>query len=317
MQSSISFPFAYPPTFLLVLWPLGHLPLGVAAAALVLVTLALYLWATAGGKQHSPLWAAALLAPTTAITIVSGQSAFLFSALLVGGLRLTGAHPVIAGVLLGLASYKPQLGLLVPVALLAARQWRTIAAAAATVAALVALTSALFGAMIWPTWVAALPGYSAQVAAESNEIRHLMPTVLAALVQAGVPLETAQIMQTGMAIVMAALVWKSFRPGVSDLAIAVLLVAALLATPYAFVYDMPIVATAVLWVVVERGRSGDGFTTTEMLILLAVAIAPITMPSGTARIPFGLVSLALFLGLIVVRHWRLQARIKRPSVAAA
>jgi hypothetical protein len=107
---------------------------------------------------------------------------------------------------------------------------------------------------------------------------------------------------------MAGLVWKSFRGGVSDLATAALLVAALLATPYAFVYDMPVVATAVLWVVVERERGGDGFTTLEMLVLLLVAIAPITMPSGPARFPFGVLSLCLFLVLILRRLRQVQAR---------
>jgi hypothetical protein len=308
MDPDTSFPFAYPPPFLLVLWPLGHLPLGISAAMLVLVTLAFYLWATAGGKRHSPLWAATLLAPTTVITIVSGQSAFLSSALLVGGLRLTASQPLVAGVLLGSSSYKPQLGLLVPIALVSARQWRTIAAAALTVAMLVAFTSALFGAAIWPTWLAALPGYSQQVAAESSEILHLMPTVLAALVQTGVPLETARIVQLATTVAMGGLVWKSFRAGPSDLAIAALLVAAFLATPYAFVYDMPVVATAVLWVVVERDRSGEGFTTLEMLILLIVAITPITMPSGPAHFPLGTTSLCLFLALILHRLWRVQAR---------
>jgi hypothetical protein len=41
-------------------------------------------------------------------------------------------RPYLAGSLFGLMIFKPQLGLLLPVALIAGRQWRVFAAAAAT-----------------------------------------------------------------------------------------------------------------------------------------------------------------------------------------
>ena len=102
-------------------------------------------------------------------------------------------------------SYKPQFGLLVPVALLAARQWRTIAAAAATVFVLAVVTELLFGAAIWTDWLAALPVYSRQFAAESSAIVHLMPTILAALLQFGLPASVAGPAQWLATLVMAAI----------------------------------------------------------------------------------------------------------------
>ncbi len=45
---------------------------------------------------------------------------------MIGACRLLGRRPVLAGVLFGLAAVKPQLGLLVPVALISARQWRSV-----------------------------------------------------------------------------------------------------------------------------------------------------------------------------------------------
>src|SRR6266478_6289756 len=186
MDSGASYPFGYPPSFLLVLWPLGPLPGGIACAALIAVGLPLYLWATVGADWRSPALFAALAVPTTAIAMVSVQTSFLAAALLAGGLRLAAGHPVVGGVLLGLLTYKPQLGLLVPVALVAARQWRTMASAAATAILLVVATSLLFGGAIWPSWVAALLAFSREFAAESSEIRHLMPSILVALLQLGV-----------------------------------------------------------------------------------------------------------------------------------
>jgi hypothetical protein len=66
-----------------------------------------------GGRTSSPLVLAALLAPTTTINIVAGQSGFLLASLVIGGLRVMRIYPVLGGILLGLATYKPQFGILI------------------------------------------------------------------------------------------------------------------------------------------------------------------------------------------------------------
>jgi hypothetical protein len=305
LDPGASYPFAYPPSFLLVLWPLGQVPGWLAWAMLAGLTLPLYLWATVGRDWRAPAVAAALAAPTTAITLVSGQSGFLAAGLMAGGLRLAGSQPVAAGVLFGLLSYKPQLGLLVPVALAAARLWRSFAAAAATGAALVILTTLLFGVAIWPSWAAALPGFARQFAAENSEIVHFMPTVFAALSQLRFAPDVAQAAQWASAAAAAVVVWLMFRRGPSALAGAGLLVAALLATPYAFVYDMPIVATAVLWVVADERRRGPAFTAAEVAILILTLAAPVTLPPGVTKFPLVMLSLILFVGMTARRCRRL------------
>lgn len=308
MDPGASYPFPYPPSFLLVVWPLGWLPGWLAWVALVGVSLPLYLWATVGANWRSPASLVALAAPTTAIAIVSGQSSLLAGALLAGGLRLAAGHPVAGGVLFGLLTYKPQLGLLVPVALVAAGLWRTLTVAGATAILLVAATSLLFGLSIWPSWVAALPAFSRQFAAESGEIMHLMPTILVALLQLGVPPVLAQLAQWAGTATVAAIVWILFRSGPHNLAGAGLLVATFLATPYAFVYDMPVVATAVIWVVAERQRAGDALGTGEVLILMLALVSPITLPAGTSKFPLVTLALILLLGAIVRRCRELRLR---------
>src|SRR5205807_5491611 len=107
------------------------------------------------------------------------------------------------------------------------------------------------GGAVWPAWIAAIPGFSRQFAVESSEILHLMPTVLAALLQLGVAPPAAQLTQWAATALAAAAVWGLYRRDPGQLAASGLLVAALLATPYAFVYDMPILATAIIWLVAE------------------------------------------------------------------
>jgi hypothetical protein len=303
MDPAISYPFGYPPSFLIVLWPIGLLPYGAACATLIVASLLLYLWATVGRDWRSPVVVAALVAPTTTLAIVAGQTGFLSAALLAGGLRLCGSCPLAAGLLFGLLTYKPQLGLLVPVALVAARLWRTLVAACATAAALALLTSALFGWGVWAAWLAVLPEFSRQFAAESGAIVHLMPTVFATASQMGLSPPIARIAQWAALLAAAALVFAAFRAAPLKTAGPALLVATFLATPYAFVYDMPMLATAILWIIAERQRSGEAFGSAEMLILVVAMIFPITLPMGTARLPLGPIVLMALLGMIAARIW--------------
>ena len=105
--------------------------------------------------------------------------------------------------------------------------------------------------------------------------------------------------------------------GVALLAGAGLLVAALLATPYAFVYDMPIVATAVIWFVAERHRAGDALGTGEVIVLMLAMLAPITLAAVGPRFPLTLLSLILLLAAIVRRCRRLRSASARSGLLAA
>jgi Glycosyltransferase family 87 len=204
-------------------------------------------------------------------------------------------------------TYKPQLGLLVPVALVAAGRWRVIAAACATATLLIVATSLLFGIAIWPSWVAAIPGFWHQFAVESSEIVHLMPTVFAALLQLGVAPGLAHLAQWMATATAVAIVWVLFRSGPPQLAGAGLLVAALLATPYAFVHDMPPLAAVLIWFVAERQSAGDSFGTGEILVMIFAMISPVMLAAGTSRFPLAALSLVLLLGAIVLRGRRLCA----------
>src|SRR5260370_39272863 len=99
-----------------------------------------------------------MLCPGVPFTVITGQNAFFTSALWVGGFGLIGRYPVLAGALLGVLTFKPQLWLMVPVALLAARQWRALGGAAASALILALLSLAVFGPEIWRAWLGLLTG---------------------------------------------------------------------------------------------------------------------------------------------------------------
>src|SRR5207253_3161635 len=82
---------------------------------------------------------------------------FLFVA---GLLALLPTRPVLSGICLGLLSYKPQYGLLFPLVLVAASQWRVFFTAAAVAAVMAVASWLAFGSESWQAFVHWLPMFS-------------------------------------------------------------------------------------------------------------------------------------------------------------
>ena len=156
----VDFPFPYPPTALLLMRPFGLLPFPAALIAWSGLGLAAVFVA---GRRIVSLRAMLVSLATAAVlgVAIGGQVSLFAAALIIGG--LTAQRPWVAGVLLGCAAViKPQSLLAAPVALLAARQYRTIGWAMATGTVLMAFTILLWGADTWMRWVVGLrglPGY--------------------------------------------------------------------------------------------------------------------------------------------------------------
>lgn len=297
-------PYPYPPPFLL-LELLGRLPMNGAYLVFMGGSLAAYCYASFAGTRLALTTAGALvLAPTTFFTITLGQTGFLAAALLIGGMRAASTRPLLGGVLLGLLAYKPQLGLLVPVALLAAGLWRPALAAGLTVLGLVLFTSLAFGWSLWPAWLAALPGYHAQFLAQ-QQLSWLLLSVADTARYLGVPTTAAYVIQAASGLFAATLVWRTCRRGISPSSIAVLTAATFFATPHALIYDMPMItASALLYAndLKQSGRDGrsdsnDLFATLLLFAAVCVPAIPILAPK---HLPFGLLPPLATLGISAI-----------------
>ena len=75
--------------------------------------------------------------PLLCTNLLCGQIGALISVLALTATYFWPDRPIRAGVAIGLLAIKPQLGLLLPLALAAACRWRTMVWASATVAALI------------------------------------------------------------------------------------------------------------------------------------------------------------------------------------
>ena len=94
-----------------------------------------------------------LASPAMAINLLMGQNGCLTAALWVGGAALLPRRPATAGALFGLLTFKPQLGVLIPVFLLAGRRYRAILAACLSAAVLAAASVVAFGPGSWRAFV--------------------------------------------------------------------------------------------------------------------------------------------------------------------
>jgi hypothetical protein len=290
-------PFPYPPIFLLMLAPLGGLPRAAAYALFMGASLAFYLWTSIGGRWRAwPRLLGALAAPSTGVNLIFGQTGFLAGGFMLGGLALAERRPIAAGVLLGLLAYKPQLGALVPVALIAAGLWRTTAAAAATLLACAAAATFVFGAGVWGQWLASLAAYS-----QMAMVDRLMPTIAGALRLAGAPAAVALAAPAAAALAVGGVVWRACRGGVTPRAAALVAVGAFLATPHALNYDLPMMAAAAIWYADRRLRATQSLFVSEIVVLaLALALPLAELGFGDHAPPIAWTPIVALFALIAV-----------------
>jgi hypothetical protein len=281
------YPYHYPPIFLLLLRPLGGLGYIPAYLTWIGATFGAYVVAVAGRDWRSPQLWLAIVAPTTLLSIISGQNGLLTAALIIGGFRLIRRWPFWAGVVLGCLVFKPQFFALIPIVLLAGRRWRALMGLTASVLGLAALSVAAFGPMMWLNWVRAMP-VLLQLAENRQHLLFLMPTVTAGLMDAGVDARIVQMAQMAVALaVVGTLAWLFHRArkfaGPSDIDLAALQVGVFLVTPYAFIYDMPMVTNAAICAV-ERGLPDAGrWRLLKVGAPMAAYMLPMFMLGGALR----------------------------------
>lgn len=301
-------PFPYPPLFLLAVVPLGLLPYFWAYAVAMAGSVA-GMAAAAAGRRPAVLFTAALLtSPAAIVNFLYGHNGFLSAALIAGGTRLLATRPLVAGMLFGLVSYKPQLAVALPVALLAARAWKTLGAAAVTAAVLLLASLLVFGADIWIDWLNFLPRFSAAVLTHGDEFFAKMASLTPALLRFGVPLPLTTAAQFVSAAAVLATLWLAFRRSARSVAAgALLLVAPFLVTPYAYSYDLPLAAVGVLWLGTDLARRGA--LPVERIVLALAWIAPLAamfpLPWETA--PAVPLALAAFFAVAARRCFAVDA----------
>jgi hypothetical protein len=290
----------YPPSYFLLLAPLARLPyvtsyLTWEAASLLGFVAVVYLIV-----RRRPAIALVLALPFTAWNFLIGQNGFLTASLIGAALLALERQPVLAGVFIGCLTYKPQLGILFPAALVAGRRWKACIGAATTAAFLAGLSTAVFGVGPWQAFPREILG---QVGVNLNITSGMIcrcQSVYGLIRFAhgdAVIAWLAQGITTGGIVAVVWIIWRS-RVRFA-LKAATLSVGALIVTPYAMAYDLAAIAIPVAFL--AKDQLSRGLLRGEQTTLLALFAASFCVFLGTRWGQVGaLISLTL-LGLILRR----------------
>lgn len=224
--------FPYAPTMLLWIEPLAWAPRPLAFLLFDIASVALFVVALRNTLPRVAMLLCLISAPVVA-GLLTGQVVLLLTAVLIVACRADNRW--LAGVLFGLiASIKPQFVIMAPLVMLSMRDWRALAASAATFTAIILLALLLFGPDRWPEWLAALDRLHAAVAGSNIERLGITPAMVADRFGLGQTIGWAIGIAAGLALAL-----KGRKDDPLDRA-TLIGVASLLAAPYALRYDMTV-----------------------------------------------------------------------------
>ncbi len=269
-------PWVYPPTFLLVVWPFAFAPFPFAYLAFVLGGLLFAAFAcTQLVRRRLPaaFWFAAAAFPPVWIVVMTGQNSFLTVGLMALGLAWLDRRPRLAGACFGLLVIKPQLGVLIPIALAFGRRWRAFAAAACTASLLCLVAGAVLGFDAYARFFETAAAFEHYVVEKMSDWPTGMPTVFGAAHRAGLSAGYAYAIHGAVAaIAVAAVASLWIRNAREKLRAAALVIASLLCQPYLMSYDFIWMALSLLllW---DDGVS-HGWHPGELTVLVVAWLSP-------------------------------------------
>jgi alpha-1,2-mannosyltransferase len=313
----------YPPFFLFIAAALALLPYPLALAVWQALTLCLYVLSIRGivtssarppeesahpapvptePARHGDWLLLAVAFPAVLVNVGHGQNGLFTAALLGAALLKLDRRPLLAGILFGLLAYKPQFGLMIPLALAAGGRWRTFAAAAATVALLCLATTLVFGPHVWRAFLDSTRFTRIVALEEGNTGWYKIQSVFAWARMWGAPVPLAYALQSAVTVALgAALVrlWRASAP--AAIKAAALCLATFLATPYAFDYDMMALAPAIAFFAVDGFARGFGPWEKTALAALWATPLIVRFVAHATLIPLGVPAMLVIFVLLLRR----------------
>ncbi|CAG9165037.1 hypothetical protein LMG23992_00183 [Cupriavidus laharis] len=268
-------PFAYPPTYLLLIYPIATLSFGVALLLVSAIGVALYLSivrAAIGGLRHNWL-IPALAFPGIWAALIAGQNSLFTASACGAALLLMRRNAIGSGACIALLCIKPQLGVLFPLMLLCERRWGVIISAAGFVAMFVALTALAFGFEVFPAFARSMAMFRTAVAEHGDYALRGAPTVFAVLRTSGAGLwlsYTVHAVVAASAAGVCAWLWST-RPRLT-LSASALVVGTLIVQPYVIYYDLTWLAIPIALLSADMARYGS--TRLEKLTVALAWLVP-------------------------------------------
>jgi len=310
----------YPPFFFAVAFLVAAVPYAWGLALWLIASFAAYLAMLRAILPRPETLLIAAAFPAVFVNIGHGQNGFLTAALLGGALHLLDRRPWLAGIMIGLLAYKPQFGVMIPIALLANQRWSSIATAAATIVLLIAVSFATLGGSVWHAFADSMNFTQTIVLEQGGTGWEKIQSAFSAARNWGADVHTAYAIQIALSLSLAAsLAWLWHSDASFELKASALATASLLATPYVLDYDLVVLAVAIAFF--ARHGLALGFRDYEISALAAAWIVPLISRglAGVTGIPLGLIVMLALYGLTLHRAMRDRERasLATPHIAQA
>ena len=229
------------------------------------------------------------------INIVNGQNGLLTATLFGLGLASLPKRPYLAGILLGALCYKPQFGLLIPLALICGRYWRSFGTASLTVMLLCAISTLWFGKDIWPAFISSLSPTTHILLEQGDTGWYKIQSVFAAVRAHGGSIFLAYLIHGIIACCVALTVaWAWNRYRATPLTNTLLITGAFLITPYCLDYDIAMLAPALAFAILHNRQSNNAPYQISLLVWVwAMPFLARNVMHHTG-VPLGCITILLF-----------------------
>jgi hypothetical protein len=219
----------------------------------------------------------------------------------------------LAGVLLGLLTYKPHLGLLFPIALIAGRHWRAFGSAAVVAIVMAAASWFAFGSECWQAFIPSL-GHTERVFLSQGSADWSKLQTAFGLTRVLSGSETlAWVVQIAVSLITAGAVARLWRSNARhEIKAAALGCGVALATPYLYAYDLVLLAVPLAFLF-RLGRA-DGFLRHELTGIGLACLLVLIFPFVKAPVGF---AAALVIAALVAQRALLSQNSDVPDSATA
>jgi glycosyl transferase family 87 len=266
-------PFPYPPPFLAIITPFAVPTFQIGFILWVAVTVAFYAFAASRVARLNYAFGNS----PTCIGWMIGQSNFLTCGVFMLGVSLLSVSPFTAGAVLGLMLLKPQLALLLPVAMLAGREWRVIAGAIFSAAIVLIIGLVLFGWTAYEAFWTILPHY-VEFVRDARLPWYELASPFEVARSARIPQVPAFVIHIVIATTATALTARAWWLKLDE-RIPVLAASTMLISPYFFTYDCLLIVIPIGWLVKQNRRP------TLVAFVLACSLIPVITSFSPWAVP--------------------------------
>lgn len=246
----------YPPTFFLMIYPLSlcnYILSYIIWSSVTFLLLSLIIFLIV----RTPYALFFLLGfPAVVYNLIAGQNGFLSAFLFGAGLLLINSKPFFGGILLSVLLFKPQLTILIPVALIAGRYWSALGGFIAGGVGCIAISVSLFGMNSWLAFLKNLTFSFSHWQTDSFWMK--MPSIYALARLTGADVNFAAILQLSALLILIGVVIRTWAQNISlPVKGSVLIICTVLASPYLFYYDLCLLTLLFAWYGREVLHYGD------------------------------------------------------------